>query len=162
MFPDVVKAVCQAYTVKTDACPNVETSVLNNNAQLIESKINDSEGFTSVGSTELSGVDWAKEQASDETLNRVIKLLIRGYFPHKNEQRVETPEVSRYFREWTKLEVANHILYRISLPDGQETSQLVVPTSFRTTVLKHLHDDFGHQGRDRTLSLVRSRFFGPV
>ena len=161
MFPDVVKAVCQAYTVQTDACPYVETLVLNNNAQLIESEINDSEGFTSVGSTELSGVDWAKEQASDKTLNRVIELLISGYFPHKNEQRVETTEVSRYFREWTKLEVANHILYRISILDGQETSQLVVPTSFRTTVLKHLHDDFGHQGRDRTLSLFRSRFFWP-
>ena len=52
-------------------------------------------------------------------------------------------------------------MYRISLLDGQETSQLVVPTSFRTTVLKHLHDDSGHQGRDRTLSLVRSRFFWP-
>ena len=30
---------------------------------------------------------------------------------------------------------------------------------FRSVVLKHLHDDAGHQGRDRTLSLVRSRFF---
>lgn len=101
MFPDVVKAVCQAYTVKRDACPYVETLVLNNSAQLIESEINDSEGSTSasVGSTELNGVDWAKEQASDKTLSRVIELLISGYYPQKNEQRVETPEVSRYFRE---------------------------------------------------------------
>ena len=113
MFPDVVKAVCQAYTVKTDTCPYVETLVLNNKAQLIESEINDSEGFTSVGSTELSGVDWAKEQASDKTLNRVIELLISGYFPHKNEQRVETPEVSRYFRNglnW-KLLITSCIVY---------------------------------------------------
>ena len=29
------------------------------------------------------------------------------------------------------------------------------------TVLKHLHDDQGHQDRDRTLSLVRQRFYWP-
>ena len=27
--------------------------------------------------------------------------------------------------------------------------------------MKQLHDDLGHQGRDRTLSLVRSRFYWP-
>ena len=28
-------------------------------------------------------------------------------------------------------------------------------------MLKHLHDDVGHQGQEKTLSLVRSRFFWP-
>ena len=32
---------------------------------------------------------------------------------------------------------------------------------FLSIILKQLHDDLGHQGRDRTLSLVRSRFVWP-
>ena len=31
----------------------------------------------------------------------------------------------------------------------------------RDLFLRHLHDNVGHQGQDRTLSLVRSRFFRP-
>ena len=45
--------------------------------------------------------------------------------------------------------------------DGQQTTQLVLPVHYRSIVLKLLHDDSGHQGRDQTISLVRSRFFWP-
>ena len=38
---------------------------------------------------------------------------------------------------------------------------MVLPLHFRSIILKQLHDDLGHQGRDRTLSLVRSRFYWP-
>ena len=39
---------------------------------------------------------------------------------------------------------------------------MVLQVKFRDILLKYLHDDVDHQGQDRTLSLVRSRFFGPV
>ena len=45
--------------------------------------------------------------------------------------------------------------------DSQQITQLVLPVHFRSVVLKLLHDDSGHHGRDRTTSLVRSRFFWP-
>ena len=45
--------------------------------------------------------------------------------------------------------------------NGEGVQQLVLPYHFKDTVLKCLHDDVGHQGRDRTLSLVRSRFYWP-
>ena len=35
--------------------------------------------------------------------------------------------------------------------DGQQTTQLVLPVDYRSIVLKLLHDDSGHQGRDRTI-----------
>ena len=71
---------------------------------------------------------------------------------------MESPEVIKYFREWNKLSLCNNILYRSAVINGVVTQQLVLPTRFRSLVL-HLHDDVGHQGRDRTLSLVRSRFY---
>ena len=39
--------------------------------------------------------------------------------------------------------------------------QLVLPESEREQALQGLHDDIGHLGRDRTLQLLRARFFWP-
>jgi hypothetical protein len=40
--------------------------------------------------------------------------------------------------------------------NSETTYQLVLPVEYREMVLKGLHDDAGHQGRDRTLYLVTS------
>ena len=53
-------------------------------------------------------------------------------------------------------------LDRNTVLNNVQTRQLVLPLHFQTIVLKHLHDDMGHQGIDRTLSLVRSRFYWPA
>ena len=37
--------------------------------------------------------------------------------------------------------------------------QLVLPKSYRAQAIRGLHDDMGHLGRDRTLNLLRYRFF---
>ena len=42
----------------------------------------------------------------------------------------------------------------------QDFQQLGIPPVFRQEVLQALHDDLGHQGRDRT-SLFKQRFFWP-
>lgn len=39
--------------------------------------------------------------------------------------------------------------------------QLALPVALRGTVLRSLHDDMGHMGMERTLDLVRTRFFWP-
>ena len=45
--------------------------------------------------------------------------------------------------------------------NGESVQQLVLPYHHRDTVLKYLHNDVGHQGRNQFLSLVRSRFYWP-
>ena len=40
-------------------------------------------------------------------------------------------------------------------------NQLVLPEICRDIALAGLHDETGHQGRDRTMSLVKSRFYWP-
>ena len=64
-------------------------------------------------------------------------------------------------REWKKFSFVDRVLYRNTVLDGQQILQLVLPSHYRVTVLKHLHDDQGHQGRDRTFSLVCQRFYWP-
>ncbi len=40
-------------------------------------------------------------------------------------------------------------------------TQLVLPANYKQRVLKELHDNMGHQGLDRTMSLIRERFYWP-
>ena len=71
------------------------------------------------------------------------------------------PDVFKYLRHWKNLCLLDGILYRNTVFNGEKVKQLVLPFRFRDLVFKYLHDDVGHQGQDRTLSLVRSRFFWP-
>ena len=48
------------------------------------------------------------------------------------------------------------------MKDGENIiKQLVPPKIYITTVLQGLHNDVGHPGRDRTLFLIRERFYWP-
>ena len=57
------------------------------------------------------------------------------------------------------------ILYRKTYTDNSSSKkiqwQLVVPKAYRSRALAGCHDDVAHQGRMRTLSLLRERFFWP-
>ena len=88
-------------------------------------------------------------------------MLKSGYNPQNTCLQNEDINVSKYLKDWKKLSFKNNILYRTTMIDGQQITHLVLPVNFRRVVLKLLHDDSGHQGRDRTTSLVRSRFFWP-
>ena len=158
LFPDAVKAICQAYTVKRDSCPYFETLVVSSASGVVEP----SDSPTSVSTdTSLQDVDWSKEQLADPTIARVVELATLGFCPNKSKLTTETPSVLKYIREWSRLSLTDGVLYRNTNVNNVQTRQLVLPLHFRSIVLKQLHDDVGHQGRDRTLSLVRSRFYWP-
>ena len=59
------------------------------------------------------------------------------------------------FRTFERLKLVRGILYRESLDDTDSKLQMVLPAKYIDTVLRSLHDDVGHPGRDRTLSLVK-------
>ena len=83
------------------------------------------------------------------------------FCPDKSSLQTESPNVLKYIREWSRLSLVDGVLYRNTTLNNVQTRQLVLPLHFRSIILKQLHDDLGHQGRDRTLSLVRSRFYWP-
>lgn len=158
LFPEAVRAVCQAYTAKRDSCPYVETLLVSNSANV--EQLSASQDLPPE-STDFMDVDWSKEQLADPSISRIIRLQKNGFCPDRSDLRTESPIVLKYIREWKRLTVVDDILYRDTVLDGQQARQLVLPIHFRDKVLKHLHDDAGHQGRDRTLSLVRQRFYWP-
>ena len=64
-------------------------------------------------------------------------------------------------REYNRIKLINNILYRITTIEDEERHQLVLPAAHIPTVLQALHDDMGHPGKDRTLSLLRDRSYWP-
>ncbi|XP_053386637.1 uncharacterized protein K02A2.6-like [Mercenaria mercenaria] len=111
--------------------------------------------------THFSDIDWALEQSKDTTLARVIELVQTGRKPTRRLCSLEDPLVKQFFREWPNLFVRGHILYRKGVVSGHSVNQLVLPEVFREVAFTGLHDDAGHQGRERTCSLLKSRFFWP-
>ena len=50
------------------------------------------------------------------------------------------------------------VLFKLGSQEGQG-NQLVLPKKHHDFVFTSLHDDMGHKGRERTLSLLKSRLF---
>ena len=64
-----------------------------------------------------------------------------------------------YLKEWGNLKVKDGILLKTQ--QEKQTQQLVLPDKFRDELFKAYHDDLGHQGRVRTLSLMKRREHWP-
>lgn len=70
-----------------------------------------------------------------------------------------SPEHMTIYRNFEKLKIINEIIYRETLDQKKKKYQLLLPSSYIPTILKSLHDDMGHPGRDKTTSLIQDRFF---
>ncbi|VDH90674.1 Hypothetical predicted protein [Mytilus galloprovincialis] len=63
-------------------------------------------------------------------------------------------------RQKDRMFLKNGILYRkVTDPQQGETHQFVVPEALQKQVLEMLHEQAGHQGIERTTSLIRSRCY---
>ncbi|CAL9690547.1 unnamed protein product [Knipowitschia caucasica] len=108
----------------------------------------------------LSAAHLATKQRADPTIQHVIAQLERGESPPPM-LREQLPDLPLLLREANKLELHNNLLFRRRQVGGDHTFQLVLPEGYRTEVLHQLHDKMGHMGIERTLDLVRSRFYWP-
>ena len=112
-----------------------------------------------------SNINWMKEQRADPNLTVIIKLIESGQLQKRKQHGKDTPEVKSLLRIRKSLKLVKDILYRKTYTDKSSSKkiqwQLVVPKAYRSRALAGCHDDVGHQGRMRTLSLLRERFFWP-
>ena len=112
-----------------------------------------------------SAIDWMKEQRADPNLSVIIKLIESGQLQKRKLYGKDSPEVKSLLRIRKGLKLVKDILYRKSYSNNSSSKkvlwQLVVPKAHRSRALTGYYDDVGHQGRMRTLSLLRERFFWP-
>ena len=116
-------------------------------------------------SSPSSTLDWVKIQRADPNLSVIIKLIESGQLLKRKLHRKDSPEVKSLLRIRKNLKLTKDILYRKSYSDNSSSKkvlwQLIIPKAYRLRALAGCHDDPGHQGRMRTLSLLRVRFFWP-
>ena len=115
--------------------------------------------------SKLSNINWMKEQRLDPNLGVIIRLIESGQLFKRKLQGKDSTELKSFLRNKRYLKLYKDVLYRKSYSDNSTTKktmwQLVVPKLFRERALSGCHDDVGHQGILRTLSLLRERFYWP-
>lgn len=165
---EVVQAICERQLVY---CANNGDFVNDGSISLVESLATSVDAIPDSFEQEeqrgglpiiphLSEVDLRDKQRADQCIRHVVSQIERGEKPPPT-LRKELPDVPLLLREWNKLELRNGILYRRRQEGEYTLYQLVLPEGLRDTVLTSLHDDMGHMGIERTLDLVRARFYWP-
>ena len=119
----------------------------------------------SLDSDSSSNINWMKEQRADPNLTVIIKLIESGQLQKRKLHVKDSPEVKSLLRIRKSLKLVKGILYRKTYTDNSSSKrilwQLIVPKAYRSRALAGCHDDVAHQGRMRTISLLRERFFWP-
>lgn len=105
--------------------------------------------------------DLRGRQREDADLARVLFYVERHRRPSRRERPREAVTALRLLRQWDKLVLEDGILYRVSRDPitRKKRHQYIVPLSLRDDAVRGCHDDAGHQGQDRTFSLVKQRFY---
>ena len=153
MDTHVINAVLTGAVTKSSLIESVSCS-----AKVIPTELDKDTG-------KLSDINWTKEQRLDPNLGVIIRLIESGQLNKRRLQGKDSSEVKSFLRNRKCLKLVKDVLYRKSYSDNSTSKktlwQLVVPKFFRERALLDCHDDVGHQGILRTLSLLRERFYWP-
>ena len=105
----------------------------------------------------LTRTDFSKFQSEDEVISRLNVLKNKGMKLNDVQKSKESKEVRDFVRDFQKLFISKDdgILYRTTA----ERTQLVSPKKLVPLVFTELHVNIGHLGKDRTLQLIRDRFY---
>ena len=111
----------------------------------------------------LSQGDWVQLKQQDPDLKLIIEGLQSKRLRHRKFTPQDSATLKHYCRIQDQLKLQDGLLYRRIYSDNSKHRsvqlQFVLPKIMFKQVMKGLHDEVGHQGRDRTLSLVRERFY---
>lgn len=107
----------------------------------------------------VTDVEWAVEQRKDLVLRRVIEILQRDASLTERQRRRESRDVRKLLAYKPDLFLHQGVMYKKSKSGSITANRLVIPTHWRQEVLRLSHDEIGHLGREKTLSVARDRYF---
>ena len=160
VFPDVLKAVCHSVVAEKDQGPLVESLVDVDDELPHDQMSEDTIEQETLAGTALTSQDWRKAQASDPNICFIIDNLLTGRKPTSQQANQHDIDM-KYLSDWNTYNLKDGILYKSATFNGEINDRLVLPESLKDIVFEAYHDDLGHQGRDRTISLMSTRFYFP-
>ncbi len=98
-------------------------------------------------------------QHADPQIRLIIDCIKSGHRP--SAAQIGASLDGRYLKAWDRFILCNDVLYRKSCVHQQDVKQIILPDVLHEEVFRALHDDLGHQGRDRTAALFRQKFYWP-
>lgn len=97
-----------------------------------------------------------ESQERDSIIGPVLHYKLNNQLLPRKALRSEHTDIRILCRQWKKLFINDQgILYRRT----GDTCQLVLPKQYHQTVFGELHKEMGHLGVERTLNLIRDRFY---
>lgn len=162
---DVVRAICDSRLIQMSApASGVDTAFVGSLTMDIDAIPDSFVDEDQCGGlpviSHLSNSDLEELQTADPCIREVVRQMKTGEKTSRSV-REAIPKLPLLLRELDRLVLKDEVLYRKRTTGSQITYQLVLPEQLQSDVLKSLHDDFGHMGIDRTLDLVRRRFYWP-
>ena len=100
----------------------------------------------------ITNEQWKTEQSNDNTIGQILWVL-------KNSLTTELAK--QMYRYRNKLILRHGLLYRkyYDINLKEDRMQFVLPKKYHVQALEACHDNVGHLGIERTLSLLRDRFY---
>ena len=120
------------------------------NAQLQEIKL-----FNSITLEQM-----VEYQKRDLQLSLVCDKVSSQSKPKLSEiHRIQSRSIRRLLLQFNRLSLIWGVLHHHTFKDDNEIQQLILPQQLRNPILKSLHDDNGHQGQQRVLSLLQDKVY---
>ena len=109
---------------------------------------------------DFTEIDIAQAQRSDPVLRFWYPYVKRKQIPDKRYLPLHQPAVhAALMKNFDRLTVIDDVICRSVTVNEQQKFQIVLPKACVSTVLQHLHYEMGHPGRDKTIGLIRDRFY---
>ena len=91
----------------------------------------------------------AEAQLKDSVLGLVIPFVHKGFKPKVSViAKIRCKAARKYLLQFDRLLLKRGVLHHIYISNDVETHQLVLPLEYHQTILRMLHDDYGHQELD--------------